>query len=139
MKSIASAPGKVILFGEHFVVYGVKAILGSIDRRVTVYSTSTKEKSISIQSKLGSVSIPDMKSFSESNSPLNPFVYIAKKMLDEFGYNFGIKVVIESDITPGVGLGSSSACCVAAAASISNLFERYSLEEIRKLVIERDL
>jgi len=27
LKSIASAPGKIILFGEHFVVHGTKAIL----------------------------------------------------------------------------------------------------------------
>ncbi|HSA77211.1 MAG TPA: galactokinase family protein, partial [Nitrosarchaeum sp.] len=36
MISKASAPGKVILFGEHFVVYGIKAILCAIDKRVTV-------------------------------------------------------------------------------------------------------
>jgi mevalonate kinase len=36
LKSKASAPGKVILFGEHFVVYGVKAILCAIDKRITV-------------------------------------------------------------------------------------------------------
>ena len=40
MKSKASAPGKVILFGEHFVVYGIKAILCSINKRVTVTAES---------------------------------------------------------------------------------------------------
>ena len=32
----ASAPAKIILFGEHFVVYDNPAILASINRRVNV-------------------------------------------------------------------------------------------------------
>ena len=44
MISKASAPGKVILFGEHFVVYGEKAILGSIDKRILVTSETNEEK-----------------------------------------------------------------------------------------------
>jgi len=46
LKSIASAPAKIILFGEHFVVHGTKAILAAIDKRVTVTSTFTDNKSI---------------------------------------------------------------------------------------------
>jgi len=37
-KVIASAPGKVTLFGEHAIVYGYPAIVTSIDRRVYVTS-----------------------------------------------------------------------------------------------------
>ncbi len=33
MQVIASAPAKVILFGEHFVVYGEPAIVLAIDKR----------------------------------------------------------------------------------------------------------
>jgi len=46
MKSIASAPGKVILFGEHFVVHGTKAILCSIDKRIKVTSQLIDEQKI---------------------------------------------------------------------------------------------
>ena len=35
MTSIAKAPGKIILFGEHFVVYDNRAILGAIDKFAT--------------------------------------------------------------------------------------------------------
>ena len=52
MKSKASAPGKVILFGEHFVVYGIKSILCSINKRVTVTAEKTKERKISIKSEI---------------------------------------------------------------------------------------
>ena len=46
MTSIASAPAKVILFGEHFVVYDVKAVLCSIDKRVKVTTTPIDENKI---------------------------------------------------------------------------------------------
>ena len=32
------APGKVILFGEHFVVHGARAVMCAIDRRVVAES-----------------------------------------------------------------------------------------------------
>jgi mevalonate kinase len=47
----------------------------------------------------------------------------------------GIKILVESDIPIGVGLGSSSACCVAGAAAISRLFVKTSKEEILELAI----
>ena len=138
MKSIASAPAKVILFGEHFVVYGIKAILCSINKRVIITSSNTEEQVISIKSDLGEISILSSTPIEEINSPLLPFIYIAKKMTTKFNYSGGIKITINSDIPPGVGLGSSSACCVAAAGSISGLFTKYSKEEILNLAIEAE-
>jgi len=57
LKSIASAPGKIILFGEHFVVHGTKAILAAIDKRVTVTSTFTDNKPIKVYSLLGTIEV----------------------------------------------------------------------------------
>jgi len=138
LKSKASAPCKVILFGEHFVVYGIKAILGSIEKRVTVTTTSTQEKDITIKSKLGEIKIPTSESYEKINSPLIPFVFLAKKFVDKFNHKGGLEVIVDSDIPSGVGLGTSSACCVAGAASISGLFTKYSKEEILKLAIEAE-
>lgn len=138
MKSIASAPGKVILFGEHFVVYGIKAILCSIDKRVKVTSLTTDEDSIVIKSNLGNITIPRSKSLDEIKSPFMPFIYLSKTLLEKFGNKGGIEVTIDSSLPSGVGLGSSSACCVAAAASISGLFTKYSKEEILKFAIEAE-
>jgi len=52
--------------------------------------------------------------------------------------NVGIEVNIESDIPVGIGLGSSSACCVAGAASITKLFGNISKEKILELAIEAE-
>ena len=136
MKSIASAPGKVILFGEHFVVYGVKAILCSINKRVTVTAEKTSERKISINSKIGKLELEPNKPISEINSPLKPFYYLANKSIEN--KDSGIRIQIDSEIPLGAGLGSSSACCVAGAAAIFKLFGNISKEEVLKLAIEAE-
>ena len=136
MKSIASAPGKVILFGEHFVVYGVKAILCSINKRVTVTAEKTSERKISINSKIGKLELEPDKPISEINSPLKPFYYLANKAVEN--KDTGIHIQIDSEIPLGAGLGSSSACCVAGAAAIFKLFGNISREEVLKLAIEAE-
>ena len=136
MKSKASAPGKVILFGEHFVVYGVKAILCAINKRVSVTAEKIKEEKISIKSNIGNLVVEPNKLISEINSPLKPFYYLANKIIQK--ENTGIEIIVESDIPLGVGLGSSSACCVAGAAAISRLFKKTSKEEILELAIKAE-
>ena len=138
MKSQASAPGKIILFGEHFVVYGIPAILCAIDRRVKVTSEKTSQKEIIIESDIGGLKLPTSTPISQVNSILKPFYYLANSISKKYNYKDGIKIIIESEIPSGVGLGSSSACCVAAAGSISRLFEATSKEEILKLSIEAE-
>ena len=138
MKSIASAPGKIILFGEHFVVHGTKAILAAIDKRVTVTSTFTENKTIKVNSELGTLEVPISSSYEEAKSEFRPFIFLANKMINSNQNVSGLEVTIDSDIPIGVGLGSSSACCVAATASICGLFKELSSEEILNLSIEAE-
>ena len=136
MKSIASAPAKIILFGEHFVVHGTKAILAAIDKRVTVTTTFTENKTIKINSELGTIEVPISSSHEEVKNEFRPFVYLANKINNPVVS--GLEITIDSDIPIGVGLGSSSACCVAAVASICGLFNELSSEEILKMSIEAE-
>ena len=144
MKSVASAPGKIILFGEHFVVHGTDAILAAINKRATVTSSFTDDKTVKVNSQLGTIEVPieqkDNFSSAQSQKEITgvgtfaPFVYLARMFWDlmrqrkEIGRadpvfdKSGLEITIDSDIPVGVGLGSSSASCVAATASITNLF-----------------
>jgi mevalonate kinase len=141
MKSIASAPGKVILFGEHFVVYGAKAILCAIDKRITAKSQLLEEKKIMIKSQLGNaeLNINELSSLdSVSMKFMKPFFYITKRALENFGQNKGIEIRIKSEIPSGIGLGSSSASCVAVAASVLGLFDKIAKEQVLKMAIEAE-
>ncbi len=115
MRVKAIAPGKVILLGEHFVVHGSQAVLCAIDRDVTITMSELVRK-VSIKSDLGSISV-------NTGTPINyiplefrPIYYIAEKVLKRSNIG-GVRIVIDSRIPPGAGLGSSSACCVAAVAA----------------------
>jgi len=138
LKSIASAPAKIILFGEHFVVHGTPAILAAINKRVTVTSTFTENKTLKINSQLGTLEVPTSSSHEEAKSEFKPFIYLANKMINSHQDINGLEITIDSDIPIGVGLGSSSACCVAAASSIFGLFKEWSSEEILNLSIEAE-
>ncbi|OLC36736.1 MAG: mevalonate kinase [Thaumarchaeota archaeon 13_1_40CM_4_38_7] len=141
MKSTASAPGKVILFGEHFVLYGGKAILCSINKRIFATSQFLDEKKVKVRSSLGNAEL-DIRSISEldfgTTRFMRPFFYIAKRALEEHGENKGIEIVLESEVPAGIGLGSSSAVCVAVTASVNGLFERLSKQEVVKRAIEAE-
>jgi mevalonate kinase len=141
MKSIASAPGKIILFGEHFVIYGIKAVLCSTDKKITATSQFVDEKIVRIRSSLGEseIKIDSLDNLENVQQKfMKPFFHIAKKALMENSIKQGIEIIIESEIPPGVGLGSSSAACVAVTASVNGLFHRLSNEEIVKLSVEAE-
>ncbi|HEX2407537.1 MAG TPA: hypothetical protein VHJ38_10060, partial [Nitrososphaeraceae archaeon] len=46
---IASAPAKIILFGEHFVIYNQPAILASINKRIKIVSRIALENKNTIR------------------------------------------------------------------------------------------
>jgi mevalonate kinase len=141
MNSIASAPGKVVLFGEHFVVYGVKAVLCAIDKRITATSQLLEEKKVKIKTHLGNAEL-NIEQLDNLDEPpmrfMKPFFHIAKTALESFRQNKGIEIMIESEIPAGVGLGSSSAACVAVASSVSGLFNKIPKEQILKIAIEAE-
>ena len=141
MKSIASAPGKIILFGEHFVVYGMKAVLCSIDKRITATSQFIDEKVIRIRSSLGEseISIDSSNSLEKVQQKfMKPFFYVAQKAVKENSSKSGIELVLESEIPTGVGLGSSSAACVAVTASVNGLFCKLSKNDVVKIAIQAE-
>lgn len=105
MSVTASAPGKVILFGEHFVVHGNPAIVSSINLRARVTASSSQGEGVRL----------------EAESQDNPAVRSASYILERLGQKGGMSLRISSEIPQSVGLGSSAAIAVASAAAVLKL------------------
>ncbi|HET7147672.1 MAG TPA: mevalonate kinase [Candidatus Nitrosopolaris sp.] len=126
----ASAPGKVVLFGEHFVIYDNPAILAAIDRRVNVTVCVNTAGNIKITSDIGLVgSFEDsrfhlLKGTKAAKTILAPLCECARLILSERGCNVGLDIELESNLPESVGLGSSAACCVAITAAVDSLFHQ---------------
>ncbi|AAL81761.1 mevalonate kinase [Pyrococcus furiosus DSM 3638] len=145
MKVIASAPAKVILFGEHSVVYGKPAIAAAIDLRTFVEAELIREKKIRIEAH--DIKVPGLTvSFSENEiyfetdygKAAEVLSYVREAInlvLEEADKkNVGIKVSITSQIPVGAGLGSSAAVAVATIGAVSKLLGlELSKEEIAKM------
>ena len=138
---LVSAPGKIILFGEHSVVYGRGAIASAIDLRTYTEGKLLKEKIIKIHA--NDLKIPGLSiSFSEEEIFLGTdygkagFVvsYVKsaiEKIFTEYGSRKGFEISIKSEIPVGAGLGSSAAVVVPTLKLLSELLEmNLSNEEI---------
>ena len=127
LKAAASAPGKVILTGEHFVVYGEPALVMAINRYVQVAAEERLDKAIHVSSPLAS-------GFFEGNSfradtggadareILEPFKIAAEATMKSLGERRGLNLEVESTIPVAVGLGSSGASAVSTVAAVGRLF-----------------
>ncbi|WP_456330079.1 mevalonate kinase [Archaeoglobus sp.] len=109
---IASAPGKIILFGEHAVVYGRHAVVSAINLRCKV--EVRKSNSFRIKSVLGESGL---------DFDRHPYVVQAVRRFLEVKNISGAEIEIDSDIPIGSGLGSSGAVIVATLAALNAEFE----------------
>ncbi len=108
----ASAPGKVILFGEHAVVYGRPAVVGAIGLRCYVDVRRGGDE-IRIISPLGKTGLDFRR---------HPYVSHAITRFSEFADFRGLEVRIESEIPIASGLGSSAAVTVATLKALDEEF-----------------
>ena len=119
MTIVASAPVKVILFGEHAVVYGYPSIAAALNLYVHVKLrkiTSSdylvvKSNSYKLEWKADSTPPPPF-------LPLNRIIDIIEEKCDFSVRNKGIYVEISSDVPPACGLGTSAACSVAFTSAL---------------------
>ncbi len=142
----ASAPAKVILFGEHFVVYGQPAIVLAIDKRASTTVQLRKDDRISIDSinlRVAGTFKGDKfqatKGGSKARLRLEPVRLAVQKVLEKAERKAGVNVSIRSNIPIAAGLGSSAAVAASTVAAVSHLlgFE-LSRDEIFRMTYESE-
>jgi mevalonate kinase len=135
-----SAPGKIILFGEHAVVYGYAAIAIAIELRA-------KCTLVSSLSKMPSILTPDLfpnKRFkidkdSSLPSSLRAIEFLIRELLLNKERKNCPQIEITSEIPPSAGLGSSAAVAVSLISSLHAFLNiNSSLEEINKIAFEAE-
>ena len=114
----ARAPGKAILFGEHFVVHGAPAVACAIDRHVTVSTEPLQSGTVRVDSPLGAPCEAPLDGDMPGSlpAPLAAVCHIAMSAAGRAGT--GLKVSVDSEVPLGSGLGASSAWCVATVAAV---------------------
>ena len=145
MEALASAPAKVILTGEHFVVYNKPAIVMAIDLRAKVRVKDNFENTISIFSNLGySGTYRKDRYYPEKGGVngkkiLDPMKIAATSVLKYVKETRGLFIEVDSKIPVASGLGSSAAVVVATvAATGKKLGVDLSKEEIINLSLEAE-
>jgi mevalonate kinase len=107
-----SAPGSLMLMGEHAVLHGRRALCAAIDRRIRVHLHSRSDSTLRIDSALGSFEgdIHDL----PHGGPL-AFVFGALHALRP---KRGADIRIDADFASTLGFGSSAAVTVATLAAL---------------------
>lgn len=127
-KVTISAPGKLMLFGEHAVVYNRPSIVTAVGQRMFVTAEFGSEKP------LLEIKAPDVKTHLKipladlaSKDIPKEAKFIAKAVevyLKEFvNYKGGIKITTKSEFSSKFGFGSSSAVTVCTLKALSVMFE----------------
>jgi len=105
-----SAPGKLLLLGDHSVVYGYPCLVTAVDKRLYVEAEV-------IESDNDDIITPQVK---ESRFVLESIAYFK----EQFQIKESVRIKTKGDFSHQVGLGSSSAVTVATFKALSLLFNK---------------
>ncbi len=160
-----SAPGKIYLIGEHSVVYNEPAIIASVNKRTFVsikpsqniayldltWPNISHAWSIEEVFHLTKRVIDFWNSCNEKENFSELFEFIKKNNYEgcrasivgiaarALNIKDGFSITIDSQIPPGVGLGSSASRAVAITKAIAQLFKKkVSLKRINEIAYEQE-
>lgn len=120
MAGKGSGYGKTILFGEHFVVYGVPALASAIGDATTCVVESKDGKGYELNDNRPEVPGYKEKKFDEQKGSI-------KNVLDFMGVNLeetSLKITFGGDLVCASGVGASAASCVSLARAINDEFNQ---------------
>ncbi|NIM47544.1 MAG: mevalonate kinase [Candidatus Aenigmarchaeota archaeon] len=120
-----SAPGKLMLFGDHAVVHNRPCIVTAVDHRISVSLNKRNDNKIFLNAP--DMNIEDYKISIRNLRKQHPkkvrFVLTAiKNFFEKYKIESGLDVKTKSEFSSKFGLGSSSAVTVSTLKGLSELF-----------------
>ena len=109
-----SAPGSLMLLGEHAVLHGKHALVCAINRRITIRLFPSLDNTVKIVSDLGNYQSP------LDNLVDHPsFRFVLQAIRQQIQHvPRGFELKIDSEFSADIGFGSSAAVTVATHASL---------------------
>jgi len=125
--------GKAILFNEHFVVYGVPAIVSAIGKYTVAKAQSFEEPRLHlIDNRNATPGYKEDKKDQQKDS--------VRRIVEKMDLNFsdeGVEVELAGTLYAASGIGASAASCVAMARALSEYFQLdLTDEEINHIAYE---
>jgi len=124
IETSASAPAKVILLGEHAVVYDKPSIAVPVSSlRAQVKITQNPDEQL-IKIKAANQDIQDIVITPDNFHMDEPLVFAIRVFLEQFDLPFrGMDIFLDSQIPVASGLGSGAAVSTALFRSLASIFE----------------
>jgi mevalonate kinase len=112
---LASAPGSFMLFGEHAVLRGHRAVVGAVADRLTLTLRPRPDRQVLLRSALG-----EWAGELDDLAVTPPFTYLLAALLEHRPHlPGGCEIEVRSAISSTVGLGSSAAVLAAALGALA--------------------
>ena len=131
MQVTASAPGKLVLFGDHAVVHGYPGIVTAVDRRYQVRARRIDAPALQVRTSAGRLHEVPFAALGKTQDPDIAYVAAAINQLNASEpLKHGLQLVTGGP-PRSLGLGSSSAITVATLAAASHIHDvDLSLDEL---------
>jgi mevalonate kinase len=147
------APGKVILYGEHAVVYGEPALAMAINKYVYVTAKARSDGKVNINARdlrLVGISVTiqedgNITARTDYGAVISALSYVKRAVelaMDYVDKRVGVDLIIKSEMPVGAGLGTSAAVAVATLLSyIRELGYEIDKRDLASLAwrVERDV
>ena len=125
--------GKVILFNEHFVVYGLPAIVSAIGRNTTALVERENGIGTGIDDHRAETPGYKAEKFREQKESLEQMIKFMKVDVEHNHF----KITLAGDLIAASGVGASAASCAAIARAFSDeLGLKYTDEQVNQAAFE---